>query len=300
MSFSLLRYQNIQKSFYFIFRHFLLFMNLFKTIIFAFPLFLLILISSCGDEKPKEIKKVAPPKEEVKPEPTPEPEIIEEHEVFFEEEAIVIPKTYWISEEVAYSVEIESYTKNCSTCDCGFAIEYPKVNGLEDENIQQKVNEMIKKRFLNSSLSCNDLKRGDTFRQKGSFKMALASQHILSFYAFVETYTANKRPTERFLFSFNLDLHSGKEITFESLFEHPSDVNAELKRYWNKMKFSYSAQDFKPKYEFYLTSKEIVFINLMREKGVTGDEAAIKYKYFIHEMNTNNILHELLEGEELH
>ena len=274
-------------------------MNSLKIIIFSFSIFLLIGVAACKEEeKPKveaEIKETPPPKkEEVVVETVPE--IVEEHHF---EEAFVVPKTYHLDENPSYSISTENYNKRCATCDCGFAIEYPKVNDFVDEAVQEKVNQLIKERFLASSISCNDLQRGDVFQQKGAFKMTLVAQHIVSFYAFVETYTANKRPTERFLFSFNFDLHAGKEMTFETLFAHSSAVDKQLKRHWNKMKFNYSSQDFKSNYDFYLTPKTIVFINLMKEKGTTGDEAAIRYKYFVHEMNTNHILHELLEGEEI-
>lgn len=191
---------------------------------------------------------------------------------------------------------------------CTYKIKYPILKLGKDSKYDINVIRNIGKVFIDdftklekyeNEFECNKKdKNAQAFSVTGDFTVKLKSDSILSIHSMFSSYAEGNAYPNNVLKSYNFDLTTGKEISFESLFKKDSKYLIPLHKFMAeamiKDKTINDKEEFialkKDKYEFYLTPNALVLINLFDIHAMQAIEVAVPYAKIKKYLNTETTL----------
>ncbi|OQA19923.1 MAG: hypothetical protein BWY64_00531 [bacterium ADurb.Bin363] len=198
-----------------------------------------------------------------------------------------------------YGAEIKSERFVYKSSDKKFSITiiYPQVSGLEDKNVEKEVNKFLKKGFLTGyegvyGRSVNFLDKKDlefchkdlienfgnnsTYNIEVEYNIGVNKNNILSIhYTGLAMLTPSAHPS-KLLKTFTVNLKDGKIYTFKDLFKEKSNYMSLMEKLIKKHDLYIEKQ--KESYDFYLTTDELILININTSYAIQGFEGNIKFQ----------------------
>ncbi len=190
--------------------------------------------------------------------------------------------------------------KICPNCKCLFFVTYPQLNFLSNNKVQKSINDNLKKEFsAYKNVKCEDFFKNDSYQENTKYEIKLNEKGILSIYYFSTGFLKESAHPNSVIDSFNYSLKTGKKINKNNLFLQDDESNEKIidliNISLNKQKIDLEFEPENYKFDFYLTSTKIVFINLFEVHAAQGIEAPINYSEIKSILAKNSPLMELLK-----
>lgn len=166
-------------------------------------------------------------------------------------------------------------------------ITYPQLEGLTSDYIQQRINVLLRKKFFR--LTENTVENYDVTDRSHSelitgYKVTLISHDTLSVHLSDYSETEGTAHPNHYYEAFTFDLRSGYEFTYEDLFKPDSDykniipalMTTFLEKQAARDKYEFHPFEKRESFNFYLTSKSLVIINVYNFHVAQHIEVPIK------------------------
>lgn len=175
------------------------------------------------------------------------------------------------------------YVKNlCKNKKSSFTINYPQIEKLSNRIIENKINTYLKKEFNDpKNGQCEDYTKDDIYKSDTNYAVFLNDKGILSLTYSNEGYLEKSAHPNNLTKGINIFLNKGTPIEFKSLFTKNSKyverINEFIKKSLEKQKIDFPLDYQKSDYDFFLTDKELVIINIFDFHAMQGVDAQISY-----------------------
>jgi hypothetical protein len=187
----------------------------------------------------------------------------------------------------------------CNNSKSTFLFYYPQIDNLTDKNIKKKVNQYLKKEFTGfKNGTCSDDNQGDSYQEEINYQVKVNKNGVLSIYYENSGYLSGAAHPNNVLDSYNLSLKTGKPFEFKNIFRNDKNylkkINYMVKKSLAARDIEISLEDSGTDFDFYLTEKQLVIINLFDSHAVQAIEVPINYSYITDIIDLNGPLKPLL------
>lgn len=180
------------------------------------------------------------------------------------------------------TIQSKALQKICNNSRSTFLITYPQIQNFKDKSIQNYLNQYLKKEFTRfKNGKCEDDNEGNTYQEQTNYQVKMNNKGILSIYYINSGYLKEAAHPNNLLDSFNFSLNTGKPILFKSLFKKDKNylnkINYLIKKSLEAQNIDIEYQDSKTDFDFYLTEKQLVIINIFDFHAAQSVEAPINF-----------------------
>ena len=175
------------------------------------------------------------------------------------------------------------YLKNlCKNKKSIFTINYPQIEKLSNKAIENKINTYLKKEFNDpKNGQCEDYTQEDIYKSDTNYHTFLNDKGILSLTYSNEGYLEKSAHPNNLTQGIDISLNKGTPIEFKSLFTENSKyvdrINEVIKKNLEKQEIEFPEDYQKSDYDFFLTNKELVIINIFDFHAMQSVDAQISY-----------------------
>jgi hypothetical protein len=165
-------------------------------------------------------------------------------------------------------------------------IVYPQLDGLGSEYIQWRINTLLRKKFFSPTETIDEageIDMSDTTTET-IYKLKLINHSTLSVYLLDYSETESAAHPNHSFDGFTIDLKSGYEYLYEDLFKPDSDyknivpalMTSSLQKQAARNKEEFYPFDKRESFQFYITNKNLVIINVYKSHAVQSLAATIR------------------------
>lgn len=165
-------------------------------------------------------------------------------------------------------------------------IVYPQLEGLDSEYIQWRINTLLRRKFFSPTDPADEAEELDMRDTETAtlYSLKFINHSTLSVYLSNYSETEGAAHPNHSYDAFTFDLKSGYEYAYEDLFKPDSDykniIPALMTTYLQKQaarnKFEFYPFDKRESFQFYITKKNLVIINVYNSHAVQHLEAPIR------------------------
>lgn len=211
--------------------------------------------------------------------------------------------TQKVKNETKFIQKAQIKSKNlqslCNNAKSTFLITYPQVEKLNNKARENKINQYLKKEFTKfKNGKCEDDNQGETYQEEITYQVKMNNKGLLSIYYMNIGYLKKAAHPNNVSDSFNISLNTGNPIVFKNLFKKDKNylnkINYQIKKSLEKQNIDIEYQDSKTDFDFYLTDKQLVIINLFDFHAAQSVEAYINYSDIKDIIDLNGTLKSLL------
>ena len=185
----------------------------------------------------------------------------------------------------------------CKNKKSSFIVNYPQVYKISNKKIEKNINTYLKKEFTKPKMGkCEDFTKDDKYKSETTYKITNNNKGILSVYYDNLAYMEKSAHPSNLYQGYSISLSDGKIMDFNSLFnkntKYLDKINSIIKDQLKVKKIT-SPFSNKKNYDFYLTDKELVIINIFESHAIRNFKLPIKYSSIKNILDKNSAVQKL-------
>jgi hypothetical protein len=179
-------------------------------------------------------------------------------------------------------VKSKSLQTICNNSKSTFLIVYPQLESFPAQPVQKMINRYLQKEFTKfRNGSCSDDNQGSSYQEEIDYQVKMRTNSILSIYYTNSGYLHNAAYPNNIIYAYNFSLKTGRLFTLKNLFKNDINylnrLNYLVKKSLESQNIDIEFQDATHDFDFYLTEKQLVLINIFDFHAAQGIEVPIDY-----------------------